>query len=243
MNFPAYNGRDRVKAKYKLLTEALGIPHLLAVTGIYRGAEASVQFAVSYPEFMDGILPIAGGALWGTHGFLFGSRMMSNITFCKGWDGGNYDENPKKCAANALSVLIPYFYTREWWDQYIGTYEDYTNWRKPWGDYYLDIQDARDLYYEVMAGGLGWVGDTPGFDGDLKTVLGTITAKTLFIYNPRDQFYLPHHIETQVKAIPDARAAAIDSNAGHMMCCNADPQATLFMGKVIREFLLELSAR
>jgi homoserine O-acetyltransferase len=33
MKFPAYNGRDKVKAEYKLITEALGIPRLLAVTG------------------------------------------------------------------------------------------------------------------------------------------------------------------------------------------------------------------
>ena len=243
MNFPAHNGRDKVNAKYKLVTEALSIPHLLAVTGISDGAEHSVQFAVSYPDFMDGILPINGGALWGTQGFFFGSLMMSSIEACKGWDGGNYDENPTQCASNALSVLIPYFYTREWWDQYIDTPEAYTKWRNNWGDYYLDIQDARDLYYHVMGQGLGWVGDTPGFKGNLNVVLGSIKAKTLFIYNPRDQFYLPHQIETQVKAIPNARAVAIDSIAGHLVCCNGDPQATRVMGEAIRDFLQELSAQ
>ncbi len=30
---------------------------------------------------------------------------------CKGWDSGNYDENPKQCASNALSTFIPYCYT------------------------------------------------------------------------------------------------------------------------------------
>jgi homoserine O-acetyltransferase len=243
MDFPAYTGRDKVKAEYKLITEALGIPHLLAVTGISQGAEDSVQFAVSYPDFMDGSFPIVGGALFGTQGFFFGSLMVSNIVACEGWDGGNYDENPRQCATNSLSALIPYFYTRDWWDQYIDTPEAYTKWRNTWGDYYLDIQDARDLYYRTMEIGPGLVVNTPGFDGDLDAVLGSIKAKTLFIYNPRDQFYLPHHIDSQVAAIPDARAAAIDSVAGHLMCCNADPQATRAMGEVIREFLLELSAR
>jgi len=243
MKFPAYNGRDRVNAEYKVITQALGIPHLLAVTGISTGAEYSVQFAVSYPEFMDGIFPINGGALWGTQGFFFGSLMVSSIELCKGWNGGNYDDNPKQCATNSLSVLIPYFYTRNWWDQYVDTPEAYTRWRNTWGNYYLDIQDTRDLYYDFMSAGLGWVGDTPGFDGDLNAVLGSIKAKSLFIYNPQDQFYMPHHIESQVKAIPNARAAVIDSNAGHLMCCNADPQATRKLGEVIREFLLELSAQ
>jgi homoserine O-acetyltransferase len=243
MDFPAYNGRDRVKAEYLLVTRALGIPHLLAVSGISRGADHSVQFAVSYPDFMDGIFPIVGGAVWGTQGYFFGSLMVSSIEACKGWDGGNYDENPKQCASNALSVLIPYFYTREWWDQYIDTPEAYTKWRNTWGDYYLDIQDARDLYYLAQSSGLGWVGDTPGFDGDVNAVLRSIKAKVLFIGSPRDQFYLPHHTETQVKTIPNARALWIDSVAGHLICCNADPQATWVMGEAIREFLVELSAR
>jgi homoserine O-acetyltransferase len=242
MKFPFYNKRDIVKAQYRLITETLGIPHLLAVTGISSGADQSVQFAVSYPNFMDGIFPIVGGALGGNEGQFFVPLMISIIESCKGWDGGNYDENPKNCASNALSVLIPYFYTREWWDQYVDAPEAYTKWRNNWGDYYLDVQDARDLYYRAIANGRGWVGDTPGFNGDLNAALGSIKAKTLFIYNPRDLFYLPHHIETQVKAIPHARAVAIDSIAGHLICCNADPHATWVLGEAIREFLQELSA-
>ena len=243
MKFPVYNVRDKVKAEYKLITEALGIPHLLAVTGYSSGADDSVQFAVSYPDFMDGIFPLSGGALRGTQGFFFGALYLSILESCKGWDGGNYDENPKQCASNALSTFIPYFYTREWWDQYIDTPEAYTKWRNQWGEYYLDIQDARDLYYRMMAAGSGWIGDTPGFNGDLNAVLRSIKAKTLFIYSPRDQFLLPHHIETQVKAIPNARAMAIDSVAGHLIGGNADPQANRVLGEAIREFLLELSAR
>ena len=69
---PSYNLRDKVKAKYRLLTQALGIPHLLAVTGISAGAIHSVQFAVSYPDFMDAIFPIVGGALWRTEAVFFG---------------------------------------------------------------------------------------------------------------------------------------------------------------------------
>jgi len=242
MKFPAYNGRDKVKAEHKLITEALQIPHLLAVSGYSSGAQDTMQFAVSYPDFMDGILPMGGGAKDGTQGFFFGALYMSILETCAGWDGGNYDENPKQCAANALSTFVPYFYTREWWDQNIDTPESYTNWRNQMGAYYLDIQDARDLYYRMMAAGSGWAGDTPGFNGDFNAVLRSIKAKTLFIYNIRDQFYLPYQIDAQVKEIRDARAVAIDSPAGHLICCNADPNATHRLGEAIGQFLRELSA-
>jgi homoserine O-acetyltransferase/O-succinyltransferase len=243
MNFPPYNGRDRVNAEYLLVTRALSIPHLLAVTGISLGAIHTVQFAVSYPDFMDGAIPIVGGTRATTQASFFAPWMGSIIESCAGWSGGNYDENPKGCATNGLSVLIPYFYTRDWWEQYIDTPEAYTKWRNHWGDYYLDIQDARDLYYLLRAFGRGWVGDTPGFHGDVNAALGSIKARTLFIVSPQDQLWPPHSIEADLKAIPNARAVWIDSVAGHLICCNGDPQATWVMGEAIGGFLQELSAQ
>jgi homoserine O-acetyltransferase len=242
MEFPFYNGRDMVRAQYRLITERLGIPHLLAVTGISSGGEHSVQFAVSYPEFMDGIFPIVGGTPFMAQGRLMGSMMVSIIESCKGWDGGNYDENPKACAANALSVLMPYFYSRDWWEQNVDTPEAYTRWRNAWGEYYLDVQDVRDLYYRTMAFGRGWLGDTPGFDGDLSGVLRSIKAKTMFILSPQDQFLPPQHVDAYVKSIRNARIVWVDSAAGHLICCNADPNATGRVADAIREFLRELGA-
>jgi len=241
MKFPFYNGRDRVNAEYKLLTEALGIQHLLAISGISSGANHTVQFAVSYPSFMDGIFPIVGGATFTTQGFFFGSLMGAIIGSCEGWGGGNYDVNPKGCATNGLSVLIPYFYTRDWWEHNVDTPEAYTKWRNTWGDYYLDIQDARDLYYVLVSLG-GKIGDTPGFNGDLSAALGSIRAQTLFIVSPQDQFVPPPNIEADMKAIPNSRAIWIDSEAGHLICCNADPDATRVMGQAIEAFLREVSS-
>jgi len=242
MQFPFYNGRDMVRAQHKLITEALGIPRLLAITGISSGGDHSLQFAVSYPDFAAGIFPIVGGTPVTTQGRLFGSLLVSIIESCAGWDSGNYSDNPARCATNALSVLMPYLYTRDWWEQNVDTPEAYTRWRSAWGDYYLDVQDARDLYYRAMAGGRGWLGDTPGFGGDLGAILGSIKAKTLFILSPQDLIYPPHHAQYYLNAIPGARVEWIESPAGHLMCCNADPNATTRLGEVIRRFVEDLGA-
>ena len=241
MQFPFYNGRDMVRAQHKLITEALGISRLLAITGISSGGDHSLQFAVTYPDFAAGIFPIVGGPPVTTQGRLFGSLIVSIIESCDGWDGGNYAENPARCAANALSVLMSYLYTRDWWEHNVDTPEAYTRWRNAWGAYYLDVQDARDLYYRAIAGGRGWLGDTPGFDGDLGAVLGSIKARTLFILSPQDLIFPPQHAATYSKAIPNASVAWIDSPAGHLVCCNADPNATAHMGDIIRRFLDELN--
>ena len=151
MNFPQYNGRDRVKTQYMLVTQALEIPHLLAVTGLSSGADHSVQMAVSYPGFMDGIFPISGGGLYTTQAFSFGPLMQSIIESCSGWNGGNYDKNPKPCASNSLSVYIPYLLHSESIGNNTSTRpKRYTKWRNTQGEYYFDIQDARDLYYREV---------------------------------------------------------------------------------------------
>ena len=243
MKFPQYKGRDRVKAEHLLVTRALGIPHLLAVSGVSTGADASVQMAVSYPGFMDSIFPISGGGLLTTQGFSFMSLTLSILESCVGWNDGNYDENPKVCAYNAMAVSIPFMYTQAWWDQYIDSPEAYTKWRNTQGEYYYDIQDARDLYYRQTADLRGWIGDTPGFNGDLNAILGSIKAKSLFLANPHDQFVPKPYYETMVSSIPGARVAWIESVAGHLICCNADPNATRVMGDAIKKFLEELSAR
>jgi homoserine O-acetyltransferase len=243
MRFPFYNGRDMVRAQYRLITETLGIPRLLAVTGISSGGDHSVQFAVSYPDFMQGIFPIVGGTPFTTQGRLIGSWMQSIIESCEGWDGGNYETNPKRCASNALTVLMPYLYTRDWWEYNVDTPEAYTTWRNTWGDYYLDVQDARDLYYRAVAGGRGWLGDTPGFNGDLNAVLRSIKARTMFVLSPQDQLFPPQYVDDYIQPMEDARVVWIESPAGHLIFGNADPNATRRMGDAIRGFLHELSNR
>ena len=243
MKFPHYNARDMNKALYRLVTETLGVSRLLMVTGISSGADNSVQFAVSHPDFVDSIVPVVGGALWTSQAYFYLPQVMSIVETCQGWRDGSYDDNPSQCATNALSVVTQFFYSREWWHQHIDAPEAYDRWRKNWGAFYLDVQDARDLYYRTNAFENGWVGDTPGFNNDLNAALGSIKAKTLFVYSPQDQFYVPELIETQVKAIPGARSVAIESIAGHLICCNGDPNATHAMGEAIRTFLEELHAQ
>jgi homoserine O-acetyltransferase len=240
MSFPPYKVRDRVKAEVLLITHGLGISHLLAVGGISTGADAAVQMTVSYPDLMDGSLPISGGGLYSTQTFTLGALTLSVLESCAGWEGGNYQKNPKVCADNAMAVAIPFMYTQAWWDQYIDSPEVYTKWRNTTGEYYYDIQDARDLHFRQSAELRGWVGDTPGFNGDLSAIFGSIKAKTRFFANPNDQFVSRQHYESMAAMVPGASIAWIESVAGHLICCNADPNATRELDEALKTFLDEL---
>ena len=248
MKFPFFNDRGIVKATHLLVTQGLGIAHLVASTGVSTGGRASVQLAISHPQFMDGIIPVVSAPVFGTGASASQSRfrgplMVSSITSCKGWDGGDYEQNPKACATNAISIVASHFHTSEWWSRDLDTPEAYARWRSTFGTEYLDVQDARDLFYQMVAWGRSQVSETPGFNGDLNTALGSIKARSLVIYNPRDQLSLAADAEALIRAIPNARGLAIDSPAGHLICCNADPQATRTMGEAISHFLQALSAQ
>jgi homoserine O-acetyltransferase len=240
MDFPAYNLRDMIQAEYKLVKEGLGINHLLAVTGISSGAAKALQFAVSHPDFMDGSIPIVGGALFSTKGFFTDLLLRSIIEGCEGWQGGNYEANPRECAATALWSIFPLFYSREWWSEHITTAEAFKRWREYWYTIYTGVQDARDLYLYWKALGRTSIADTPGFNGDLMAALKSVKAKTLFIISPSDEVLPPEYVKMQLKAIPGSRVVSIDSTAGHLICCDEDPQATWIMGEAIRGVLREL---
>ncbi|MDM0078877.1 alpha/beta fold hydrolase [Variovorax sp. J2P1-59] len=242
MAFPQYGGRDMVNAQHKLVTEGLGISHLLAVIGISSGGSYSIQLAVSYPDFVDGIIPLVGGSFNSSAGRFRWPVMISMLETCTGWNGGNYDQNPKDCATLALSVQTLYFYTPAWWEQHLDTPEAYQRWRVAIGAYYLDVQDARDLYYLYKSFYNFWLGDTPGFNGNTVAALASIKARALYIYAPQDQIVPPKNITDEVALIPKARAVAIDSIAGHTIWYDADPQATVAMSRAIKDFLSELTA-
>ncbi|ACB32326.1 homoserine O-acetyltransferase [Leptothrix cholodnii SP-6] len=242
MKFPKYNQRDMVEAQHRLVTKVFGIPRLLAVTGISSGGAYAVQYAVSHPQAMAGIIPISGGTFFGAYGRFEGQLTRSILDTCAGWQHGNYRRNPAACATNALSVLIPRFYTPEWWDKYVDTPEAYQRWRVAFGAYYLDVQDARDLYYLNDSFDRGWLGDTPGFNGDVAAAQASIKARALFVHPVQDAFFPQPNIANEVAAIAGARAASIDSLAGHTIWYNADPQATAAMTTAIRAFLAELHA-
>jgi homoserine O-acetyltransferase/O-succinyltransferase len=56
-DFPTITLRDMVRAQ-KLLLESLGVHHLVAVAGPSFGGYQAFQWAVQYPDFMDGVVPV-----------------------------------------------------------------------------------------------------------------------------------------------------------------------------------------
>ena len=57
--FPHYDYTDMVQAQYRLVTEALGVQHLQLVLGASMGGMHAWLWAVTYPDAMDAVVPMA----------------------------------------------------------------------------------------------------------------------------------------------------------------------------------------
>ncbi len=117
MAFPRYTHADVVQAHYRLLTEHLQIGHLLAVMGPSYGGRLCWQWAVSYPEFMDGIVPISATPypLVGRRGmqdFLGTEPLLSDPT----WNDGNYREQPRNFPIALMAFWVFVFGNGHLWD-------------------------------------------------------------------------------------------------------------------------------
>lgn len=98
--FPKYNYDDIVQAQYRLVTEHLGVRRLRLVLGTSAGGMQTWVWGVTYPDFMDALVPLAAqpvevaGRNWITR------RMLVDwIRSDPEWNSGNYTTQPRSLQA------------------------------------------------------------------------------------------------------------------------------------------------
>jgi homoserine O-acetyltransferase/O-succinyltransferase len=90
-DFPDITLPDIVNAQKALLDE-LGVRHLVAVAGPSFGGYQTFQWGVSYPEFMDGLVPVVS-APKGSGGEAAVKSLIDTLAKDPHWDGGWYYDN------------------------------------------------------------------------------------------------------------------------------------------------------
>ena len=108
-SFPTITLRDIVRAQ-RLLLDGLGVHHLVAVAGPSFGGYQAFQWAVQYPDFMNGIVAVVS-APKGSGGEDAVKTLLDRFAQDPGWNGGwHYDTGgiPATLTALRFETLIRY---------------------------------------------------------------------------------------------------------------------------------------
>ena len=92
--FPRFTIADMVHAEHRLATRILHLPHLHVVTGMSMGGMQSFQWAVSYPGFVDDIIPVVGSPRLTSYDLLLWRTEIDIIRNSTLWQNGHYKGDP-----------------------------------------------------------------------------------------------------------------------------------------------------
>jgi homoserine O-acetyltransferase/O-succinyltransferase len=232
-DFPAITVRDIVMAE-KALLDGLGVKHLVAIAGPSYGGYQAFQWAVTYPDFMDGIVPVVT-APRSQNAESSLAELQARLATDPQWNGGwYYDRGGAKTVLTELRVemvkrngieaaLAPRYPDREAREAEISGQA--ADWARRW--------DANSLVI-LRRGTIGY---------DTVKDFPKIKAKVLYVLCQTDRLFPPSIAPAVMRDLTaagvDARYFEIDSDLGH----SASGPEHAKWSPVLREFLNPLMAQ
>jgi homoserine O-acetyltransferase len=93
--FPHYDYGDMVQAQFRLLTEALGVHHLRLVIGNSMGGMETWLWGVTFPSFMDALVPMASQpTAMAARNWMTRRILIESIRQDPAWNNGDYTTQP-----------------------------------------------------------------------------------------------------------------------------------------------------
>ena len=208
--FPHYDYDDMVAAQYAVVTQALGVNHLLLAIGTSMGCMHAWIWGERYPEFMDGLVPLACQPVEiAGRNRVMRKMIMDSITTDPEWKNGDYREQPRGLRSAVYISLLMGSIPLQW-------QKDHPTRRQ--ADAFLDDQlkrrlattDANDVLYGVDA----------SRDYNPDPDLEKIQARVLFINSADDQINPPELgiAEREIKRVKHGKFVLLpltDESRGH----------------------------
>ena len=230
--FPVVTIKDFVNVQ-KALVDSLGITKLHAVVGASMGALQTIEWAASYPDMVDRIVPVIPGAE--ADAFLIGWLDIwgAPIRLDPNFKGGNYYGGPEPTEGLALALKIVTLHARHygWADKTFG---------RKWADPAKNPLDAMANRYAIedtldkAAAGRARASDanhflylakanqlfSAGHKGSLEEGLKAVKAKVLLIPAASD-LLLPPYMAARAQQLlkADGKSAdlvTIEGDGGHL---------------------------
>jgi len=246
MQFPKFQIRDMVTSQHRLLTEHLGINHVVAVVGPSMGGMQALQWGVSYPDFMDSLVamvPLAKTPAW-TVAVLDATRAA--IMLDPEWKGGNYTSPPEqgirlwRKILSFLSARSPEMYKEQFPNPL-----DVLGWLQTQEGNLVKAFDANDWIYQTWAYERHDVGTTPGMNGDTAKALASIKAPTLILLGTKDLLNPEWEPQDAARHIPGAKVLTISPGTvtGHASAGGVFPKDVDFLNAETTAFLERVRKR
>jgi len=193
--FPRYTYQDMVVAQHRLLTEHLGVDHLLLVIGTSMGGMHTWMWGESYPDFMDGLVPLAcvPTQIAGRNRVMR-KMIADSIRQDPGWKNGEYMVQPQGLVS-ALHVLLLMTSSAIQWQKAAPDRDAADRFLAEQLQHRLAGTDANDLLYQIEA----------SREYDPSPALEAIVAPVLAI-NSADDVINPPEIGLMEKLTPRVRS-------------------------------------
>lgn len=238
--FPVITIRDDVNAQHRLVTELFQIQSLALVTGYSMGAQQSLQWAVSYPGFVERIAPFCGTAKTTPHNAVFLEGVRAALTADSEWLGGDYTSPPLRGMRALARVYAGWGFSQQFYKQEFYRSLGFSSLEEVitefWERRYLR-RDANNLLSMLRTWQLNDVGATPSAGGTLARALGSIRAKATVMASQTDLYFTAQDVEDEAAMIPNARFRVIPSLWGHMAGAGLNPPDNRFIEDEIRALL------
>src|SRR5437879_6758089 len=105
--FPKYTYDDMVRAHHAMLVDGLKVNHLRLVMGTSMGAMHCWIWGEMYPDFADGLVPLASAPVQiAGRNRIMRKMIMDSIRNDPTWKNGDYNEPPRAGLAGAGNILM-----------------------------------------------------------------------------------------------------------------------------------------
>jgi homoserine O-acetyltransferase len=192
MRFPKYTYDDMVRAQHLMLTDGLKVSHLRLVLGTSMGAMHCWVWGEMYPDFVDGLVPLASAPTQiAGRNRIMRTMIMDSITKDPRWNKGEYTEQPREGLVGAINLLMMMTSSPLQWHKSGQTRDAADAWYEDQIATRLASTDANDMLYQYNS----------SRDYDPSPNLEKITAPVLAI-NSADDVVNPPELGLMEKLMP-----------------------------------------
>ena len=190
--FPKYTSDDMVRAQHALLVQGLEVSHLRLVLGTSMGAMHCWVWGEMYPDFVDGLVPLAGAPTQiAGRNRVMRTMIMDSITRDPAYKNGEYTEEPHAGLVGAVNLLMMMGSSPIGWHTSGPTRDAADKWYEDQLKSRVAANDANDMLYQFNA----------SRDYDPSPNLEKITARLLAI-NSADDVVNPPELGIMEKLVP-----------------------------------------